>query len=387
VGTRHVVVRHALYSAVNSIAVQGIAIISLSAGHYGLFSIYFLIFAFASSLVLSVIAEPWVRVQRTVRSPWETYCTMLCIVAASTLIPTAFLGLATGSLLCALMLSISVALATFRVGARYFATVNNTFRYVGPADVASTAAMIGGFFLARACGISDLEAVSIAWCLSNVAATCFSRPIRGTLTSGPRRWYNSHKLSIRPLLMDSFLLDVGVIGVPLMISPILGIASFGVYRSVSSAALPVRLVLSPLRPFLERRPLQFFLSGRVFAAVTSTGVLIGSSILAGLLLVDAKGWFSEGVVGELAHFALPVGLFVMFNCTGNFYYLVSRTHSHGSRLLLFRFVSLGSAIVLPITGVLMYGLEGAVWAFAIDTIVLCFFIIELLRRERNTQRL
>jgi hypothetical protein len=358
--------------------------VSLSATQYGLFSIYFLVFAFASSLVLSIVAEPWVRISNTDRAPWESYCTALCLVAASTIIPTAFLGMATGSLLSGIALSIAVALATFRIGARYFATVTNSFRFVGPADLASIVAMVGCFFLARPFVSSDLDAVSVAWCASTLAAACLSKPIRLALRG--RGWYRKHRSSIRPLLTDSLLLDAGVIGVPLVISPILGIAAFGVYRSVSSAALPVRLILTPVRPFMERRPLPFFLSIKVLAAIAAAGALIGVSVYAVLLLIDLQDWFQSSVLSQLAHFALPVGLFVMFNFVGNFYYLVSRTHSYGSTLLLYRFVSLAGAIVLPIAGVLLFGLSGAIWAFALNTIVLALFVVGLLRREQRVRR-
>lgn len=379
---RGTLVRQALYSALNSLAVQGIAIIVLSPANYGLFALYFLVFAFMSSLALSTVCEAWVRVDVADRASWPEYCTALCLIAGVSLIPSSLLGAATGSTVAAVASAAAVLFATLRVGARYFATVTNAYKYVGPADIASILAMAGTFTLARN-DFSDLEAVSLAWGASAIVAMCFSKPIRITVQRGPRWWYQKHKASIRPLLTDSVLLDIGAVGVPLAISPILGIASFGVYRSVSSAALPVRLILTPLRPLMERRRLPFFLSARVILAVTTSGFAIGVSVLVVLLVIDVQSLFSDGVLGQLAHFALPVGLFVMFNFVGNFYYLVSRTHSSGSTLMLYRFVTLTGAITLPLVGVLVGGLSGAIWGFVSNSIVLSFFIVELLRRERN----
>ena len=71
-----------------------------------------------------------------------------------------------------------------------------------------------------------------------------------------------------------------------------------------------------------------------------------------------------GSLSEIVTFALPAAVFVTANFLGHYFYIVARSHVNGRRLLTGRIVQTVLAIVVPIGGVLVGGLTGAIWGYA-----------------------
>jgi hypothetical protein len=380
--SKTIIIRHSAYSALSAVAVQGIAVLALSATDYGVFALYYLVFALASSGVFSILSEAWSRTQGlpNVRNGWGEYCTMLVFLSLVIVIPVLVIAQFVGRPWIAATMCAAIAFATYRLGARFYAAATGNNRLVGPADLMSGLVMVGAYF-SVALVLPPLEAVSLAWCLSGAVAVVMSMRPQFQRGFRPTHWIREHRNAIQILLADSILLDLGSVGVPLAMAPMLGAAKFGVYRSVSSAAIPVRLILNPLRPFMGRRPPEFFLRGRVFLAAFSAALVMGGTIFLGLTAVRWGSWFSSGVISELSSFAVQTGIFVAFNFLGMFYYLVARTHLRARRLLTYRIVQLAGAVTFPVLGLVLWGLAGAIWGFAANAVFLCIFLILLLRTE------
>jgi hypothetical protein len=69
----------------------------------------------------------------------------------------------------------------------------------------------------------------------------------------------------------------------------------------------------------------------------------------------------------LAVYALPAGLFVAANFLTLFYYMLARAHLSGRALLVGRVFQTVFAIAFPLAGVLIAGLGGAIWFYAVGT--------------------
>ena len=89
IADKAVVARQTAYQALNAVCVPVIAITALSSSNYGLFSLFYLGYAWASSLTYSLVCEAWARHGRTSRryDDWTRYCgalLALCAVAGAT---------------------------------------------------------------------------------------------------------------------------------------------------------------------------------------------------------------------------------------------------------------------------------------------------------------
>ena len=338
---------------------------------FGTYSLQYLVFALGSSVGLSVISEAWLRTMTKSgrHSPWAHYSGALVYLslaagliggAISICIPTA----RGSALLCVL----AVMMATYRSGARYFDVREGSWARVAIADAAGLIATITTWAVIVISGQTGLTSAVLAWALGAVATVAAGRLPVITPPSSIGSWIRDHKDSIRPLLRDSLTADLGAIGTPYAIAPMLGVANFGIYRAVSNVAAPVRLVLGPLRPMVGSRKLSFFRRPLAVILVLVVSVLLGAVFYAALSVLPHLD-IALGTLGQLANFALPTALFVLGNLISLWFYIVARVHLSGRALLSGRILQTGLAIVGPIGGVLVDGIHGALWAYATVTVV------------------
>lgn len=356
----------ALYSALTPL----LALLLLKPADYGLFSIVYLIYAFGISLQYSVISEAWARVRLAGghTATWSQYSRSL--IGLSFLIGMA--SLVTALLMppllpAAAFLGIASLLAVYQNGTRYYRVAEETYKRVIVSDIAGIAFFTAGVIVAS--GLPPLQRVSIAWTLGALAAVV---PLG--LPSVRRRygllaWVRSHRSAIGPLLSDSLLMDAGAIGTPFLLAGLLGPARFGVYRAVSNVALPVRLLVEPMRPAIGR-------SGRtvLFSAtglLTVGGVTLGMSLAAyfALIAVVPALPFSVGTLTALVPYAAAASVFVAGNLVGSVYYILCRTNSTHAQILTGRFIQTGLVIVFPIAGFLVQDLAGAIWGFSVSAVI------------------
>lgn len=375
-----------LANAGHVLAVQLVALLLLDAEQFGSFSLFYLAFALGSSLMLSLVSEAWARrgtVDGTL-AEWGEYA------RASLLVSIALGAIATAGALAvpslrdaALFGGVAVVLATFRTGARYHDARTGRSAGVGLGDVLGLVVTVGGALL-LVLGVVPvvLESVVGVWAVSAAASLAATRPF-APLRRKRSRWLSDHREQIRPLIRDSLILDMGSIGTPLLLAPLLGLAGFGVYRAVSNVAAPVRLVLNPLRPVIADGGVEASAGRRRLGAVLVVSLLFGALSLAALAVIDLLS-IDLGALSALAPYALPTGLFVAANFYGHYSYIVCRAHAAGATLLRGRVVQTVSAILFPIIGLIVAGLPGAIWGYALCTTassVYWAYLASMLRRR------
>lgn len=356
-------------NALSAILPQVFSLLLLPAAAYGRFSIVYLVYAAGASSVFSVICEAWGRTvdarahEQARDDEWRRYSgallgfsSMFGVVAGGValLIDIGWVNAALGA--------VAVLTLVHRTGSRYFETHIGDWRHVVRGDVANVCGATAAFAVGLLLGWEPLTVALAAWAAGSTASVAGSRRPHLAGPAALRRWIASHRRMIRPLLADSLLLDAGAIGTPYLLAPILGLAPFGVYRAVSNVATPVQLTLNPLRPLVSASPRERLLSPRLL--VPAAALLTAAGVACYLILVALPGLpFRLGVLSELYQVALPASLFVPANGLSFYIYLVARSHAAPARILQARVAQTILALVIPLSGALLGGLQGAVWGF------------------------
>lgn len=363
--------RHLLPTAVNGLlvlSIQLIALFTLGAQAFGVFSVQYLSYAFAASVMLSFVNESWTRTEIAggERSPWRVYSAtsfqLSFCAGLVTLVPSLVL---LGPHPSAVLGAVAVAAGVYRSSVRYYRVRVGLPVLLG--DLAGLIFTLGAWLGLSALVVSNYDAVVSSWTAGMFASAVIQtgRPHFRPMNT-IQIWWNQHKASIRPLLRDSLLMDFGAIGTPILMAPILGLSSFGVYRAVSNVAAPVRLLLTPLRPVLMSVPIGRQRSFSTVLAVAGASASFGLLVFLVLFLIPGLD-LGGSVISELSEFALPVGLYVASNTVGTYYMVVARGHVGGAELLLARIVHTVLAFVMPIGGALLAGLPGAIWGYTLCT--------------------
>jgi len=354
-------------NAVAAIVPQLVALLTLDAAGYGQFSMVYLVYAAGSSGVFSVIADAWSRTWAGLdpRTAWHHYSSSLAVFSSGFGLVGLALGFVVGvGWVNATVAALAVGTLVYRTGARYFETRVGDWGHVVAGDLGNIVAATGALIMGRVLGWEALSTTLAMWAAGSVAATAFSRRPSINLRSRPlRRWVVVHRKAIRTLLADSFLMDLGAIGTPYLVAPLLGLGPFGIYRAVANVAIPVQLVLNPLRPVIMGSNKQRLLASRLVLSLTAVLVLAG---LAAYLILTALPLlpFRLGVISDLHSVALPAALFVPANGLSFYFYLIARGHASSARIGIARVAQTVLAIAAPVAGAVGWGLEGAVWGFS-----------------------
>lgn len=360
-----------LANAAAVLAVQVFALVTLAPAAFGLFSIQYLLFALGSSLSLSLISEAWLRadLRGGGRAEWLEYSSASVYLAGASGLVTLVLSLLVEPLRSVAWLgAVAVGAGVYRSAARYYSVRMREGRGVIAGDMAGLVLAGLVWIVLFSAGVRELWMMTLVWAASALAAAALSKRPGLLKPKTLHEWRLRHASQIRPLLRDSLLMDAGSIGTPYLLAPILGLSSFGVYRAISNVAAPVRLVLNPIRPQLASAPIATQRSGKRVVTVVAVSVLFGGASYLGLLLVGILP-VGLGSLTEIVNFAVPAAVFVTANFLGHYFYIVARSHVHGQRLLTGRIIQTGLAIVVPIGGVVIAGLPGAIWGYASCTAV------------------
>ena len=376
-------------NALYVLALQVLALVTLEPSDYGAYSIQYLAFALASSVGTSLVSESWLRrdLHEKRRSSWADYSAVLGYLSL-----VAGLLVLAGSLLMPVLASsswigaVAVAASTYRVGARYYAVRLHQHKYVFAADIAGLIVTVGAWLAVLLVSTHSLQSMVAVWAVGAAASALFSRWPSIQRPRLVREWLREHKNHVKPLLRDSLLQDAGAVGTPYLLAPVLGLAAFGTYRAVSNVSAPVRLVLTPLRPSLASVPLA---THRSFARIVS--IVCGAAFF-GVAAYVCLAWIRQselnlGTLNELGPFALPTALYVAANFLGHYYYVPARAHSSGKALMTGRVFQTIIVIVLPIVGVVVAGLSGAIWAYATATFLWAVVWMVIVLRKRGIEQL
>jgi hypothetical protein len=356
-----------LTNAVLTLALQGSALLLLTPAGYGEFSARFLIFALGLSVSYSVITDVWARSHHEDR--WGTYGGALfwfSVVVA--ILAVAGLLLARTGAPGSLFFGVAVALAVFRHGARYFAGYLDSWREVVIADAVGVVVFAVSLTLTLA-RVEPFVAISIAWASSSLSAILVARRAGIVAPGVLGRWIGTHRREIAGLWVDTALLDIGNIGTPLVLFPLMSASAFGTYRGVSSAAVPARLILAPLRAQLGRRSHRWFRSAQTLAGSLALGVALGVSVGVAVWALGGLPLLASTILPRLVPFAAAAGLFTVATCVSYFYYIGARSHMSLRGLRTGRIFESIAMTVGPLAGFLVAGLPGAVWGYALASVL------------------
>lgn len=342
------------------------ALLLLDVSDFGAFSLCYLVFAWGWSIELSAICDTWARQRRSTSSPtWTSYASalgQLSVVAAAVAVAVA--APVYQSLPRALLTGLATGAAMYRLGGRFHHAATGRARSVLLSDATSVITFLGLLgILAGTFSSARLDSLLIAWALSGLASSLFY-PARGILRGGGvRRWYRNHRRVLAPLLGESLLMDTGSIATPMLISPLLGLADFGIYRSVSSVSLPVQLIVDPIRPNLSQMPARILLGRVATTAVLGSALALGAMTYAALTLLAPLLGAVSPVLRELSAYASAAGTFVFFAFWGYFLYIAARAHVSHANLLRGRALQTVFAVAAPVVGLTVGDLPGAIWGF------------------------
>ncbi|ROR95734.1 hypothetical protein EDD28_0296 [Salana multivorans] len=350
----------ALYSALTPV----VALLVLAPTEYGQFSVVYLVAAFGISTQFSLVSEAWLRdggLLDDTRGAADRYlgaatsCAILFGVAGAvaTLVvlgPSPF-HLVSGFL--------AVAFTTYRMSTRYAAVARGQHRRAVASDLVATGVFVA--VLVGAWGSDHL--IWTAWAASSVGAGIVLAVPRIPAGCGLVAWVREKRRHIGVLLADSALLDLGSIGVPLILAGLMPAASFGVYRAVSSAAMPAGLLLEPMRPTLAHLGPRGLFTVRVLAGLAAAAAACALAVWGVLELVLPAIGRPAGTLSALVPYALPTALFVGSFLVGQVAYIVARGTTGWRGLMTGRVGQTVAAIVLPIAGFALGGLGGAIWGF------------------------
>lgn len=354
----------------NNLAPQLVALLLLSPLDFGLFSLGYLTFSLAVSVALSSISEAYARAEGECQSELEpenysAISTWLSVFFG--LVAGSVFLILSGSFLTALLSSISVGSASRRSPIRYLELRSKSWRRLLFVESIALVTFIAGLGVTFA-RLQLLDAVLFAWASAGVAQWVLgSMRSPGSLRAAIR-WVREHKREIRPLLGESLILDVSAIGTPYMLAPILGTMSFGIYRAVSNFNAPLRIVLNFLRPHLAKTSLERALSPSLllrFGGLSFAWGVVFASTLAYVERNDS----GIAMLDALSPYWLPTGIYMMFEATLQYFYIVARTKVVPKGIWLGRLCQSFVAIVLPITGALLADLVGAIWGAALAAIL------------------
>jgi len=346
------------------------ALFALSPSEYGSFSVVYLIFAFGLSLQFSLVSDAWIRSQTWASSTWPAY--------SGTSITIATLATVTSGWVAAVLhlpatvtfaIAIAVGVSVWRNASRYYALAAQRFRRVASSDVVGLLAFAGSMAtMVGLLGLEPLVNVCASWAVMHLVSSAVLPLPRLQRGASPARWLSERRSIIVPLLGDSLLMDAGAIGAPLLIAPGLGSTDFGIYRAVSNVALPVRLVLDPARSLIASASLSSLRSVRTVATTVSGAAVFGLASYVVLTIAVPAAPINLGMLETLTQFSIPTSLFVFSSFLGHAAFLVARGHAPGRLLMLGRVVQTLLAIGLPLAGVFMWDLAGAIWGFSLGTL-------------------
>ena len=352
-----------LYSALTPI----VALLLLAPADYGNFSIVYLIHAFGLSLEYSIICEAWTRTNKTTETsaPWRDYSTSL--VALSALIALIALVAAIG--LPDLrggwwLFSAAVFFAVYRNGVRYYSVSSGNMRRVAASDITGIAAFAIALMLLSQ--TSDLIQVFGAWLAAGILSSSVLRVPNIRWGSGLIAWIATHKTAIKPLLSDSLLMDAGAIGTPFLLVGFMGVIKFGIYRAVANVAMPVRILLEPIRPNIGKLSLQELFRMPVSLLIGLTTLIFTVTSYMALVVVVPLFGPGLGTLSPLVEFAIPTAIYVGTSVIGIVYFIACRANSSQREIMMGRIAQTTLVVLLPICGFVLFDLSGVIWGYAIS---------------------
>jgi len=357
--------------AVGSLLPQLVGLATLEAADYGHFSALYLTYVLGISVVFSTVCDAWIVTARTggQLARWADYgnalawVALLCgaavaVVAELTTLDPAVTAIA----------GVGAALMVYYDGGRFFQAHSDRWRRVLAGDVMVVVGFLAGWAAGYLTHQHGLLSLLLAWAGGAAGGTLgVVRPVVGH-PARVRDWMVQHHHAIKTLIADATMMNVGSIGTPYLLFFPMSLHQFGLYRAVSNVSAPARLVLSPLRPVIAGMTRARLHSVPLVGAVLGGAAFFGTAAALALMWIELIP-LPLGVISEIGPYAVPAGLYVAGNVIGEFYYMVVRFHTGRASLWSGRLVETVLAVLGPVLGWLVGGLSGAIWGYAVATMV------------------
>lgn len=341
---------------------QVVALLLLSPAEFAVFSLLFVALGLVQSAQNSLVVDPWLRHDReSGRVPlapvlWSSAA--LALIGACIPVALGFVD-ATELVLVVAGLMLAQARNSLRL-----MSIALSWR---PALVSDSLFIVGlGGALAWPHDSLGWDRLWLALCVASLAGLVPWMRGRGRASrpTGSWQWFRERRSTIASLWLESSILDLGVAAPPIFFAKVMVPVDFAVVRATTSALLPVRLILLPLRAQIVGRPPHTLRRGRTFQLLLVLSALVGLATTAGLLLVGSWSVAQDGVLPLLRAYAAPVGLMGTFQLTSTALYIACRVHCSPRRLLVARLSDTAQQLALLGAGFFVAGLDGAVWGYA-----------------------
>jgi lysylphosphatidylglycerol synthetase-like protein (DUF2156 family) len=182
-------------------------------------------------------------------------------------------------------------------------------------------------------------------------------------------------------------MDVGAIGAPFLLAGFMGPKNFGLYRGVANAAMPVRLMLDPLRPTIGRKPSEFFFRKSVLWMIIGVTFIIAALCYLALEFLVPRLPMRLGTLSELVVFSYQAAAFTAASFVGTLFYIVCRNNGSRRTIMAGRISQTLLVVAMPVFGFMSLGLTGAVWGFALSaSLSAVIWLLLAIPRDRTTVR-
>jgi hypothetical protein len=349
-----------LTNALATVVPQLAALILLTPVEYATFGLVFIVVGLTFSAQLSLVIDPWLRDGGPEDAPpvgplmWSAV--VLSTVAAVIPFALGYVGVG-GAVLAAL----GMVACQVRNGIRLIHVAGSQWRSATISDLV---------FLAAFALVLPLtwrwHLWTTAWVPLVVGSLVAVLPwLRHLLTQwrGTAEWWHTRRRTITGLWVESSLLDLGVAIPPLALAQLMMPAQFAIVRAASSALLPVRLVLNPLRSSIAMLDPALARSGRFvggsFVVGAMAGIAIWAALKAGSLLAVAE----DSVLPEVAHYASLIAVMATLQFMSNCVYIVARKHAPPKNLLVARAADTVIQVIAVLGGYAVAGLGGALMGY------------------------
>lgn len=375
---------YVLSSVVFTLLLQGVPLVTLAPREYGYVSLIQLVIVLSNTLFLSLINEADGRFEeRTgIRSTWPERSAAILMLAGGAALATLLLSCVISPLRPnAIMWSALVGLSIYLGSASYFLMRDSRIERLIVGRICG-ASLMGGMALALYSKMENLSISVVALVqLSGVGlAVLFTRRPTLSYIRGTRSWFRERKAEARTLLIDGSLQDLGSFWAPNAIALLLGVASLGIYRAAITAASPISLLITPLRPLIASRPLSSVVAPARLGGLWLCGLAMGGSAALGLALIGELR-VEVGSLTALNPYGAPIGLYVAGSAVSHLQAVMARIYLPGRWLLRGRILQGGLLGIVPVSGAALFGLSGALWGLGIGSVAVGLIWSTLLHRQ------
>lgn len=349
-------------NALATIVPQVAALLLLSPTEYATFSLVFIALGLSYSAQLSLVIDPWLREGASAESvpAGPLIWAAVSLAVAASVIP---LALRYVDLTGVALAAIGVLACQLRNGLRLIEVAGSRWQRATTSDLLL---LIGfGVGIVLMWGGSKWTVVWLPLALGSLLATApslRSLSLRGLQTVG---WFRERRRTITGLWAESAALDLGVAVPPIVLAELMVPTQFAVVRAASSALLPVRLVLNPLRSWIALQDPTIAASRRFVLGSFLGGALIGCAIWAALEVVRLLSIAPDSVLQSLVAYAPLVAVMALLQFMSNCVYILARAHVTPRTLMGARLIDTITQVIAVLGGYGLAGLEGAIWGYVV----------------------